>query len=1045
MVNTSTGVSALFSALLIFVFTACVFAQVNTGTIEGRVTDQSGSPVAGASVSIENSQDTAGLSKTASTNESGNFVFADILIGNYSIKVKSGQSLEGSWTAAVGPGESTYLDAKLKPVSLGQGSGEVLTVTRWRDEELPRRTTFGSLLKIAPFVRFEPLAAGFQIDGASGSENTFFIDAQETTNYRTGLLNSNNDLPFELLQQVRVKATGFQARESGPLGGTVEAATQGGNDLWRGNLGVSFVPAKFQGEPNTVLNRYGTAPGQIEYFQPRKDEGTAFFPTASVSGPVLKNKLWFFASYSPQIYEIERTIDYFSTGPVPNGRMIRQTIEYKSDVRSEAAYVRLDAQPISNLRIFGSFLYNPIIQDGALPANSEGLSGFPQAAGNLSGAAFLAERGGRQNSNILNGQATWDVTDNFVLNFRVGRGFLNEKLNSYGVPRITRFLCSASGNPLSVPGSGCSNGFQNISNNSVRDYDVSKRTTFDSDTLISGIDAWGSHAIRAGYQFNQIFNNVRDGYTDTGLVVLFYTFPISNLTGQASTPGNLGSGYLQRFGIVGEASSRNQAIFGQDSWHIARRLTLNLGIRFENETVPNYGSTDTDSVEFGWGDKIAPRLGFALDVTGDGKTRIFGSYGRYFDRFKYQLPRNLFGGSFFRRDYFEILPSRGAAYTNYTFNAILGGRPDVLGGTCPIIGGPGFSVCQLDFNVPTNLTAGSAFLAGKIDPDLKPMRQSEITVGVNRELPWDAVLDARFTHKQLERAVETIGVFDNQGSQAFIVGNPGFGLHCEIGNTASVPCAKAERDYDAVEVSVDKRSASYFFNVNYTWSRLVGNYSGLASSDEFGFASPNYTAYFNLPSQGFTANGVSDSGELPTDRPHVFKAYGGYGFDWNGSNRSTISAFTTIQSGTPLTTIYNLYGLPSSILFERGDLGRTETFSETDLLLSHAYRFGADKRWIIEPYAIVLNLFDERNELTRQTSISTTNFTSSSLISGGCTSCSSQALVYNTIFNRGGIRQFVLNFLNARGTSASGVRNDYNLSNAFQDPRYFRFGVRVKF
>ena len=56
--------------------------------------------------------------------------------------------------------------------------------------------------------------------------------------------------------------------------------------------------------------------------------------------------------------------------------------------------------------MFGRFLYNPIIQDGALPANNEGLTGAPQAAGGLRGAAFLETRGGRQNSNIVNGQMT---------------------------------------------------------------------------------------------------------------------------------------------------------------------------------------------------------------------------------------------------------------------------------------------------------------------------------------------------------------------------------------------------------------------------------------------------------------------------------------------------------------------------------------------------------------------------------------------------------------------------------------------------------------
>jgi hypothetical protein len=308
-------------------------------------------------------------------------------------------------------------------------------------------------------------------------------------------------------------------------------------------------------------------------------------------------------------------------------------------------------------------------------------------------------------------------------------------------------------------------------------------------------------------------------------------------------------------------------------------------------------------------------------------------------------------------------------------------------------------------------------------------------------------LSARYTHKQVDRAIEDVGVFNAQGSEAYIIGNPGFGLVCEIATEGGYPCPKAERRYDAVEIRLDKRATNYFFNASYTWSRLFGNYSGLASSDEFGRSSPNVNRFFDLPMLGFTADGEPDNGPLATDRPHVFKAYGGYGWNWfgNAGSRTTVSAFTTIQSGTPLTTIYQNYAVTTAILFGRGDLGRSAKLTETDLSISHRYKFGRDNRFTFEPFIDIRNLFDEDNAVAYQSIISNTDFRAATLAANGCTTCTSEAGVFQTIFN-GGISQYVLNFLNNPTTAAAaGKRNDYAFKQNFQLPRDVRFGFRFFF
>ena len=111
----------------------------------------------------------------------------------------------------------------------------------------------------------------------------------------------------------------------------------------------------------------------------------------------------------------------------------------------------------------------------------------------------------------------------------------------------------------------------------------------------------------------------------------------------------------------------------------------------------------------------------------------------------------------------------------------------------------------------------------------------------------------------------------------------------EVAEEAGFLPLEAVRDYDAFEIGLDKRFVNnFYFNANYTYSRLFGNYSGLASSDEptggSGRQSPNVNRNFDLPFIGFTGVGEPDNGRLATDRPHVFKFYGAYEIPFTSTN-----------------------------------------------------------------------------------------------------------------------------------------------------------------
>lgn len=1058
---------------VVLCFTAMALAQGTRGTIEGTVNDQTGATVPGATVIVVSTGTTVGYSRTVTTNDSGRFIVPSVPAGTYKVTIEAANFKRTSSDVSVLVDRITPVTFNLE---VGDISGVVVDVTGSNEatidptgtqidtnitkeifDALPGGTQFTSLLKIAPNVRPEALGGGFQIDGASGSENVFIIDGQEVTNFRTGVLDSSNNLPFELLQEVQIKSTGFEAEYGGATGGVINAVTAGGNNQWHGNLGIAFNPRPLDGDPNQIINSYGSGPGQFEYFTPRKDGGTNFFPTASLSGPIVKDKVWGLISYAPQIFEASRTKDYYSTSNPTRNVILTET--YDASTRIEQAFARIDAQPFSQLRVFGTFLWNPRIADGQIPG--QGLTVGPP---NLSLTDY-AGRGGRDNSNIFNTQATYTPTNWMVLNFRAGRSFLNEKIAAYGLTGGQRFAVST-GSPLNpcdpsdinLPGRTTECRGFNTGSNDVTNFDVSTRTTYDIDASFVGINAGGTHNIKVGYQLNQLYNNVDSGYVSGGYTLLYFGRPITAYVGSLITPRpacnyqtfdpndntcSLGTARIVRIGTFGQASSDNTGIYAQDTWQVNNRLTINFGVRAESEIVPSFGDpTTTQAIEFGWGDKIAPRFGVAFDLTGDGNTKLFGSFGLFYDRFKYELPRGLFGGDTFQDAFAEITPARGTSPYNYTLAAMLGGRGVVPGGSCPITGTTGWAVCEIDRRVPSNSIAGGG--AAGIDPDLKAYRQSEYTFGIERQLGSNFLLSGRYTHKQLDRAIEDIGVLNAQNSEEYTIGNPGIGLSCQNSIANGTPCTKAERVYDAVEVRIDKRGAKYFYNASYTWSRLFGNYSGLASSDEFGRNSPNVNRYFDLPFLGYTANGVPDNGKLGTDRPHVIKAYGGYSFDWtdNGINVTSVSAFTTFQSGTPVTTQYDLFGVDSTTLFGRGDLGRTEMFSETDFSVSHRYRFGRDSRLSIEPYLEIRNIFDENNEIARSVDISFSNITDVQLRAAGCTTCADPTAVYQTIFTGTGIEQFVLTHLQNNPTL---LNNVYNQPTAFQGGRDVRFGVKFRF
>jgi hypothetical protein len=203
------------------------------------------------------------------------------------------------------------------------------------------------------------------------------------------------------------------------------------------------------------------------------------------------------------------------------------------------------------------------------------------------------------------------------------------------------------------------------------------------------------------------------------------------------------------------------------------------------------------------------------------------------------------------------------------------------------------------------------------------------------------------------RTIEDTGIYVG-GVEDYLIANPGEGLAVNMEPAyPAFPTPKPKRNYDAVEVRLNKRFSNHWQGqASYTYSRLYGNYSGLASADENGRTSPNVNRYYDNTIMSYGSNGKPVYGLLPTDRPNTFKLSGGYDLPWG----TTIGGNWFIESGAPQSSVLRFTGYPVFIN-GRGDLGRTPVLSQLDLNLMQEFKLPGHTR--LQAGANIDNVFDQ--------------------------------------------------------------------------------------
>lgn len=950
-----------------------VLAQENAGSIQGQVKDSTGAVIGGAKVTI--SSPALIRSLDATTDSAGNYQFPTTPVGTYTVTAtQQGFKTVKTENVVVQLGKTASVDLELPAGQVSESvtvtaGGETIDVTSSKTatniterfiENTPKGRTFNSILGTAPGVVFDVRAGsaaggatgtagnnpgggvgGYSVNGGSGSENAFVIDGVEVSNVRNAALGRESAIPFEFVREVQVKSGGYEAEYGGATGGVINVITKSGSDEFHGQGSISFTNSLFNSAPRGFYQRQAADPGKAEFFKQKEDSYSSVFPGFSLGGPIIKQRLNFFTSYFPEFTRTQRDTNFVSGGVKESSQ--RVTRHY--------GLARVDYSPTQKMQFNSSYLWTPIRVKG-------GLTGVdPRVAPPSTNFAGL---GGYTPANAYTASFTYTPTSKLVLSARYGYKYLNDKGNTYGLPTgpLTLYAASTSGSayvgpPVPSQFAGTT-GKQNISNPFLVLYDVTTRKNLYLDASQILRIAGQQHTLKGGYAENRIANRVEDDYPD-GRFDIYWGQDFSR--GTPGTPAYIDHqrgtyGYYRWEDGVrhnAAANSSNRGFYIQDAWQAHSRWTVNAGVRFENEFLPPFtktapnGAAIPNPIAFGWGDKIAPRFGVAVDVLGNGKWKLSGSWGIFIDTMKYELARSSFAGEFWFTSVYKLTD------------------PDITKLNKSNTGALGDLVIRFDNRSAAVNAQGE--LEG-IDPAIKPMSSAEWTFASEHNLGESSILSFRFTRKHLRYGIEDIGILDEFGSEVYTIGNPGYGsTSADLpGNRAPngeplVP--KAKRDYTAFEVRYDKQFKEGFArNLNifasYTYSRLYGNWAGLANSDEAGRSQPNVSRAFDLSPGNFNGQGKNVYGLLATDRPNQFKFFGNYLWKTKAGG-TTFSLSQLAFSGTPLSSEVTF--IVPAFYNGRGDLGRTPFFTQTDFLLAHS--FNVTERVALKFDANVINLLNQ--------------------------------------------------------------------------------------
>jgi hypothetical protein len=600
---TRSGSKILLGLFVLLTLTASAFAQGGRSDISGTILDSGKAVLPGATVTVTNEDN--GLERSTITDGEGKFILPNLQPGRYTVKaelagfqtatrtgmiVNVGQELSLQLTLNVAGVQETLTVTAQSPIVETTSNRIGTNITSNEIDGLPsaNRSQFSLMQTIpglVPVLQVGSFEGGqYSANGQATTNNLFLVDGQnDNDSRRGGSQGTQARVALDAMAEYQVQTHQYNAEYGGSTGVVVNSVTRSGANKVSGRVFEYYQDNKLQAT-DYFLKQAG---------EENPDSGSNVYG-GSVGGPIVKNKFFYFGNWE-QTSSKEAANLNFPANAAPLATSYSTTTQFTGP----NTFLRLDYHLNNNNQV--SFRWT---REAILTQNDSI----------------------EDDSAILDAARHENDAGDYVYSFSWASVLNSRMTNELKVGRVMESLLQGPSNLFDPDwnfiGFGNVDPFSVGSQNTHPDYIAGPRNTYAQDLIrdwnIDDTLTWikGQHSFKAGAAYS------KNAALPQGTA--------ANFVGLITFPGNVpfnpadATTYPYRFGIaMGQFDfteiDHRASGYIQDKWEISRKLTLNLGVRYDWQKA----TPETH-------DAIGPRVGVAYDLLGDGKTLVRGGFGKVY-------------------------------------------------------------------------------------------------------------------------------------------------------------------------------------------------------------------------------------------------------------------------------------------------------------------------------------------------------------------------------------------------------------------------------